>query len=153
MEEWLHSFSNGNVFLSQCNGTPRSKNCVYLITCSKCGIQYVGETGNTLLTRFTQHRYVLRKKNTHTYLVRHFLSHGWESVRTTVTQANPRWTARQRRKAERVWIAKLDTVHPKGLNEKRFDGHKVHIMYIVVSYYCFIVAVVVVTMTLPVCIY
>lgn len=120
-QKWLRSFSNGKVFRSQANGTPRSKNCVYMITCSKCGIQYVGETSNTILTRFTQHRYnVLRNKNTHTQLVKHFLSHGWESVRATVTQANPRWTTQQRRKAERLWIAKLDTVHPKGLNEKSF---------------------------------
>lgn len=119
--KWLRSRFNGNVFLSLCKGTPRSKNCVYLISCKKCGIQYVGETGNTLLTRFTQHRYnILHKKNTHTYLVKHFLSHGWDSVTATVIQLNPRWTPQLRRRAEKTWIAKLDTVHPRGLNEKGF---------------------------------
>lgn len=91
--KWVRSYSNGNVFLSLCKGTPRSKNCVYLITCRNCGIQYVGETGNTLLVRFTQHRYnILHKKNTHTYLVNHFVTHGWEFVGATAVQVNLRWT-------------------------------------------------------------
>lgn len=120
-QKWIKSFSNKEVFLSQCKGTPRSKNCVYLITCKKCGLQYVGETGNTLLTRFTQHRYnISKRKNTHTYLVRHFLSHGWESVKATVIQSNPRWSVQQRRRAEKVWIARLNTMYPRGLNEKGF---------------------------------
>lgn len=84
-------------------------------------MQYVGETGNTLLTRFTQHRYnITQKKNTHTHLVRHFLLHGWVSVSVTAIQVNSRWTTQQRRRAERMWMAKLDTVYPKGLNEKGF---------------------------------
>lgn len=119
--KWVRSYSNGNVFLSLCKGTPKSKNCVYLITCRNCGIQYVGETGNTLLVRFTQHRYnILHKKNTHTYLVNHFVAHGWESVGATAVQAYPRWTTEQRRRAEKIWIAKLDTTYPKGLNEEGF---------------------------------
>lgn len=81
----------------------------------------MGETGNTLLVRFTQHRYnITQKKKTHTYLVKHFLVHGWESVTATAIEVNSRWTTKQRRRAERIWIAKLDTVYPKGLNEKGF---------------------------------
>lgn len=119
--KWVHSFSNNNVFLSQYKGNAGSKNCVYLITCKTCGRQYVGETGNTLLIRFTQHRYnILRRRKVQTHLVKHFLEHGWEAVSATVIQANPRWTAGQRKRAERVWIAKLDTRHPKGLNEKSY---------------------------------
>lgn len=117
----VRSHSNGQVFMSLCKGTPRSKNCIYLITCKTCGIQYVGETGNTLLIRFTQHRYnITRKKNTHTHLVKHFLLHGWDSVTATAIQINSRWTTQQRWRAERIWIAKLNTVYPNGLNEKGY---------------------------------
>lgn len=99
--KWLRSFSNKNVFLSQGKGNPRSKNCVYLITCKVCGMQYVGETANTLLVRFTQHRHnILRKRNTQTHLVNHFISHSWEAVSATVIQSNFRWTVDQRRRAE-----------------------------------------------------
>lgn len=53
---WIRSKSNNWVFKNLAWENPHTKNCVYLITCSTCGIQYVGETKNTLLTRFTQHR-------------------------------------------------------------------------------------------------
>src|ERR1051325_6327211 len=34
----------------------RSSNIVYLITCEKCQIQYVGETSRSLAQRLTDHR-------------------------------------------------------------------------------------------------
>lgn len=45
--QWAHNRSNNNVFKTQLGTGLTTKNCVYLIFCSKCGIQYVGETGNT----------------------------------------------------------------------------------------------------------
>ena len=33
-----------------------STNCIYLITCTKCKLQYVGETVQTLRNRFSTHR-------------------------------------------------------------------------------------------------
>ena len=116
---WIRSKSNNNVFKNMTWANPHTKNCIYLITCSQCGIQYVGETGNTMLQRFTQHRYnILRQKETHTPLVAHFLLHGWPSLQATVIQSNPRWTTTQRVQAERVWISKLNTVYPRGLNQR-----------------------------------
>jgi len=115
---WIYNYNNQSVFKSLYHGDPKSKNCIYIIWCTQCNLQYVGETSNTLLTRFTQHRYnVLRKKNTHTHLVKHFLLHGWQSVRATVAECNLRWNRAQRLRAERVWIHKLNTRHPRGLNE------------------------------------
>lgn len=116
---WIHGKNNNRVHKTLAWGNPHTRNCVYLITCSKCGAQYVGETKNSLLVRFTQHRYnILRQKETHTPLVKHFLQHGWPSVKASVIQQNPNWSAAQRVQAERVWITKLDTLHPRGLNQK-----------------------------------
>ena len=116
---WVRNNHTNDVFPTFKYGNVHSKNCVYLIMCKQCDMQYVGETGNTLMTRFTQHRYnIHRKKNTHTLLVRHFLQHGWDSLKATVLQCNSRWSTAQRRKIERIWIHKLDTLHPMGLNEK-----------------------------------
>lgn len=118
-QTWLRSKYNKNVYKIQDLGSPHSKNCVYLITCKRCGLQYVGETGNTIRIRFTQHKYnISRKKDTHTPLVKHFLLHGWQSVQATVLESNPRWTVIQRRMSERLWIARFDTVYPRGLNER-----------------------------------
>ena len=33
-----------------------TSNCMYLITCSRCGLQYVGETVQSLRERFNGHR-------------------------------------------------------------------------------------------------
>lgn len=118
-QTWLQNKHNKTIFKVQLRGSPHTRNCVYLITCTACGMQYVGETGNTILMRFTQHRYnILRKKETHTPLVGHFLLHGWDAVQVSVLEANPRWSVAQRRRAERLWMAKLATLHPRGLNEK-----------------------------------
>lgn len=116
---WLRSKTNNKVFKGEPRGDPKAKNCVYLISCMTCGVQYVGETRNTLLQRFTQHRHnILRQKETHIPLVRHFLEHGWPSLQATVIQRNPTWTTRQRTQAERSWIKKLDTIYPRGLNRR-----------------------------------
>ena len=37
-----------------------TSNCIYLITCGNCSIQYVGETGQTLRKRFNLHRSSIR---------------------------------------------------------------------------------------------
>jgi len=116
---WLRSKSNNNVYKTQDLGSLQSKNCVYLITCKHCGLQYVGETGNTISIRFTQHRHnILKRKNILTPLVTHFLLHGWQSVQAAVLESNSRWSVAQRRRGERLWIARFDTVHPRGLNER-----------------------------------
>lgn len=116
---WVRNRWNGDVYKTQERGCPQSRNCVYLITCDKCATQYVGETGNTIKIRFAQHKYnIIRKKETQTPLVAHFLLHGWQSVRARVLEANSDWTATLRRRCEKRWITKLDTVHPRGLNER-----------------------------------
>ena len=114
---WARNPHTGAVFATQRHSGPATSNCVYLIRCLTCGVQYVGETGNTLLTRFTQHRYNVRHgKETHLPLVEHFVLHGWAALSATVLQSNPGWSLARRRRAERIWIYRLGTLHPVGLN-------------------------------------
>lgn len=116
---WARNRHNNNVFPTQKGVSAKSSNCVYLIWCESCGSQYVGETGNTMLTRFTQHRHnICTAGGPCTPLVNHFLQHGWHNLVATVLQTNPRWSVAQRRRAERDWISKLDTLQPFGLNER-----------------------------------
>lgn len=97
-----------------------TKNCVYVIFCSKCGVKYVGETRNTLFTRMYQHRYNIRnRKEDETPLVRHFLMHGLASFRVAGLQKNLYWTDLERKKKERIWIHLLGTKEPWGLNSRR----------------------------------
>ena len=116
---WVSNQSSKDVFKTQDRTDARTKNVVYLITCKVCKKQYVGETKNNLLTRFTQHRYNIKnEKNMNTALVFHFVAHGWENISATILESNPRWTEQDRRRRESVWIARLRTKLPYGLNER-----------------------------------
>ena len=91
--------------------TPKSHNCIYLVCCSCCPTQFVGETGITLSTRIRQHNVdIINKKDLDSPLVQHFLLHGLGSMRVAGLQSNFTWTLQQRRKRERYWILILDAI-------------------------------------------
>lgn len=93
-------------------------NCVYLIFCTKCKRQYVGQTKNELRVRIYQHVHnITHKIEKRRHVVQHFIAHGVEALRATGLQANPSWSLKDRLRAEAVWIKKLDTRFPRGLNE------------------------------------
>ncbi|KAG7504249.1 hypothetical protein JOB18_004098 [Solea senegalensis] len=97
----------------------RTSNCVYVIFCSKCGKQYIGETKNSIATRMWQHKYnILNERDLDSPLVQHFMAHGWPSVRVAGIQKNFSWTDYERKTVERKWIYLLTTIEPFGLNRK-----------------------------------
>ena len=51
----VRSTSNSKTFRVACNATCRTTDIVYLIECSLCGLQYIGQTNNPLHIRFQQH--------------------------------------------------------------------------------------------------
>lgn len=117
--EYVQNRINKTIYKISQIFTPQTCNCVYIIFCSRCERQYIGETKNSISTRMTQHRYNIRhKKEVHTLLVKHFISHGWQSLRVAGIQSNSGWTDGQRKKRERQWIHRLNTREPWGLNMK-----------------------------------
>ena len=56
---------------SKVNINCQSTNCIYLMTCSHCGIQYVGQTKNKILTRFSSPHFDI-SHNSDTTVARHF---------------------------------------------------------------------------------
>ena len=108
----------GTLFNIRDSMTCETSNIVYLIYCNKCPTaRYVGETMNSLKTRFYLHRNHI-KKNAGTHLTSHFNKpdhslqdmrcHGIEIVR------HPTLDARLNREA--FWRNKLHTLFPEGLN-------------------------------------
>lgn len=94
-----------------------TKNGVYAIACKKCGKQYVGETKNVLQTRLAQHkRNITDGRGTQTHLVQHFRKHGPQNMIMRQLEHNAEWSTGQRKRKEKIWIRKLNTVHPHGLN-------------------------------------
>ena len=94
-------------------------NLVYLITCRKCSLQYVGETNRTLRDRLNDHRSAIRlKKNTPTGL--HFNSQGHSALDLNIIGIelikNDTKEGKFRKSREKLWQTILKTIHPHGLN-------------------------------------
>ena len=97
----------------------KSRNVIYLITCKKCGKQYVGETGDPLNLRVNNHRSSIRTKKLHLPVAEHFNTdnHGWEDMSVVAIDHNPNWTTEQRIQMENCWQHRLRTIQPDGLNK------------------------------------
>lgn len=95
-----------------------STNAIYCIHCHLCGIQYIGETKNSVRTRWHTHRHNIRnnrKRDTH--LVQHFRWHGVDNLKIYTLESRAGWTDSDRRRMETQWIQRLNTRFPNGLNE------------------------------------
>lgn len=92
------------------------KNVIYVIRCRRCGLMYVGETGACLRARLQQHLYAIRADQPRSTVAIHFREHTEEALSIMGLQANPGWSVGQRRRMERIWIDRLKTYRPTGLN-------------------------------------
>ena len=111
---------------SMINTNCQSTNCIYLITCCNCGIQYVGKTKNKILTRFNSHHYDI-SHNSDTTVARHFNKcprhapakfDGLSISILSFIRAPPdtKFGQAERDKEEKRWIHRLSSVVPRGLN-------------------------------------
>ena len=97
-----------------CNTT----NVIYLISCRLCGVQYVGETKNTLKKRFYGHRSTVKTKKLDTPVGQHFNLPN-HSISDMILQGIESLGHRKdsvRLSREKVWMKRLRTVEPHGLN-------------------------------------
>ena len=126
-----------------------STNVVYLITCSNCSLQYVGETINKLNERFNKHDSAFSNNKTTAFcviLTNHFNSGKCKGAKYTVNilekldgsgrterrAMDPESTA-YRKQREIYWMLKLRTVYPYGLNDRIGDEYKSHDTHIIVG--------------------
>ncbi len=98
-----------------------SSGIVYLITCSKCEIQYVGQTTRALKVRFREHRNKIIKNDT-SFLYKHFQlpGHSIDNLTIQILEVIP--TSNQNIHAtllesELHWLKVLNTSCPYGLND------------------------------------
>ena len=103
----------GNIDCKTCN-------IVYLITCRKCKLQYVGESGRPLADRINDHLSAIRnRKDTpvglHFNMTSHTLSHfSIMGIEHTGQERTPVPTTR--RMKETTWQNILQTAYPLGIN-------------------------------------
>ena len=112
--------------ISECDLSCSATNVVYLISCTKCDHQYVGETKKKVSERLSGHRSSI-KKHANTFIAKHFNlpGHSIDDIRIQpiehITQ-RPGETEQdvtiRRLDRERFWMLELATVYPYGLNDR-----------------------------------
>lgn len=97
-----------------CNST----NLIYMITCTRCRLQYIGQTSNSLSRRYMEHINTIRR-NDDVSLSNHYhaLQHSFNDLTIVGLETNAR-PLTTRLKLESAYIRIFETVHPKGLNAK-----------------------------------
>ena len=100
-------------------------NIIYLIECTKCGKQYIGETGSPFRSRMYEHIASVKKSknNSETPVLKHFNSedHSHTNMRFSVihwlgTKNNPN-TQNWHTAKEMGYIWEVPTIHPIGINQ------------------------------------
>ena len=120
------SKGNNLTYQSKVNVNCQMCNCIYLITCSHCGTQYVGQTKNKILTRFNSHFFDITHNND-TTVERHFnkflplnpaKTDGLQISVLSFIRSPPDTKAGQteRDMEEKRWIHPVSSVVPRGLN-------------------------------------
>lgn len=97
----------------------QSVNVIYLIGCIVCGVQYVGQTSNTLNCRIRNHLYDIKREDQNKPVAKHFTSADHNMPMTSQSLALP-WafvtSTAGYAHAEGSWIYLLRTQKPWGLN-------------------------------------
>ena len=106
-----------------CTVNCKSANIIYILECSVCGLQYVGESKQPFHKRLNGHRSDLTKKP-FLPVSQHFglSDHGLEDfnrMKILVIEQNCLWSDFQRENRERFWIKELRVLHPDGINRKQ----------------------------------
>ena len=95
----------------------QSKHVVYLITCTKCNLQYIGETGQQLKDRLIHHLSDIKTKKASTISI-HFNSpsHSKLDLNVVGIEQIQSDSIQVRRQREKQWMDKMQTKYPRGLN-------------------------------------
>ena len=113
-----------------CN-TPR---VIYLIQCKHCGRQYVGQTAQPFKSRIAKHLTAIRNRHQPGVLHEHFRRGdcaGTNNVSVqlldTIIPANgdtAEHTEQQLKRLESLWMERLKSEYPQGLNWAKYDPRK-----------------------------
>ena len=102
------------------NFSCHSKNVIYLITCTKCEVQYVGLTRQKIKERIAQHIRHIKNNSLSTYLVQHFNNndHSISNLIVKIIDYLPETkdNVNELFDLENYWMRTLNSIYPFGLN-------------------------------------
>ena len=130
----LSSSATGRHYSIQQQLSCSSQNVIYLVTCAKCNLQYVGSTSTEFKVRFRNHKSnMLKNKRTcaiHYNNSEHEISQInfiiIEQIRSFENSLHLEQLLLTR---EAYWTAQLFTLNPHGLNKRRESRSKHRINY------------------------
>ena len=98
-----------------------TQNIIYLLSCKKCSVQYIGETERMLKERFSEHRTFVNTNNKTKSTGLHFNSkgHSVSDMEITIIEKVFSSDPRFRKQREKLYIQKFNTRY-RGLN--RLNG-------------------------------
>ena len=119
----IKNLHNDKPYSTMTKGTYQSNNLIFCLECNWCHNKYVGQTKNRIIDRFQGHIFEI-KHNNNTTMARHFESHNdcldpnmtihiLEYIR--LPKDIPRSNSCSGNR-ELVWIHRLNTLIPNGLN-------------------------------------
>jgi len=117
------SSATGREYQGPKNYSCKTSNVIYLITCKKCKMQYVGETYRQFGIRMKEHlRYIKNPSQYDEPTGRHFNSKGHNISDFTcrviwTLKGKPEKSSPQRIKKEEFFIDQLKTRKPRGMND------------------------------------
>ena len=114
----VQSTVSGRTFRVHATANCKTSNVVYLIECSLCHVQYVGETRNALHIRMNGHRGDIYHRCLDKPVSAHFNSsdHNLQHLSIMVLEVMRSQNEDIRKMRENFWIFHLQSLHPGGLN-------------------------------------
>ena len=108
-----------------------SKNVIYLIQCINCNKQYIGQTAQPLKSRLARHIQKIRNPSETGVLQDHFRPQKCSTINQLALQTldsvnpmgkTPQQIERDLKRKETLWIKRLRSEHPQGLNQIQYDA-------------------------------
>ena len=111
--EVCSGIKHGVVFDANC----KTEKCVYLISCKKCVLQYVGKTKNAVRNRYNGHRGHINGGTEAAVMLHHFTNvhTPTDMIIKPIEVCNNDETLLER---EKYWMIQLNTIFPYGLNDR-----------------------------------
>ena len=112
----FYSICTNSKYSVNINTSCQTKCCIYLITCKKCHIKYVGLTKGTLRYRFNYHRGHILAGTEAEAMKLHFTSNNGCNIPDMTAKPIEICTTANLEERESFWIHELNTIYPYGLN-------------------------------------
>ena len=102
-----------------CTVNCKSANVIYILECSVCGLQYVGESKQPFHKRLNGHKKKPFLPVSQQFGLSDDSLEDFNTMKILVIEQNCLWSDFQRENRERFWIKELRILHPDGINRKQ----------------------------------